>query len=171
MNILYLHGLGSTGLTDDKRAVVMSVLKPEVLIAPVFDYTEEGVEKKIEDLFHAHSFDLIIGSSTGAMVAHTLSCRSNINAILINPAFKHNVVDRLLPKFIRSTEVGRHTFFVFGTEDLTVPMQGTLDFFNVPNTPIDRTLIVEGMEHRFWPSQLEFILKSSTLNSFIDNID
>ncbi|MGB0977689.1 MAG: YqiA/YcfP family alpha/beta fold hydrolase, partial [Prolixibacteraceae bacterium] len=115
MNILYLHGLGSTGLTDDKRAVVMSVLKPEVLIAPVFDYTEEGVEKKIEDLFHAHSFDLIIGSSTGAMVAHTLSCRSNINAILINPAFKHNVVDRLLPKFIRSTEVGKHTFFVFGT--------------------------------------------------------
>ncbi|QZE15740.1 hypothetical protein K4L44_07870 [Halosquirtibacter laminarini] len=167
MKTLYLHGLESTGLTQKKRAVLEKNLNTKDIDAPVFDYYEKEVENKIWNLFNDGNYDLIIGSSTGSMVAHSLIAQKPTKAILINPAFSHEIVDKLMPNLTRSRDVGESSFYVFGELDKTVPRNGTLDYLNVIYLPEDRHLIVKGMEHQIRPEEMNVIFSDTKIRMFL----
>ncbi|QZT37946.1 hypothetical protein K5X82_03355 [Halosquirtibacter xylanolyticus] len=167
MRILYLHGLGSDGLMKGKRDILEKNLKSRNIYSPLLDYYQNEIENKIESIFRKDNYDLIIGSSTGAMVAHALSALYGTKAILMNPAFSHPIVDKLMPKLIRSTRLGDHCIYVFGSEDNVVPIEGTQRFLSIDHFPKGRSMVIEGMEHRIRVEELNQIFSSSLVQSFI----
>lgn len=95
MNIVYLHGLSSSGQSNTANKL-RALFPDDNIIAPDLPVNPNEAMLLIRDTLQKMSIDntIVIGSSMGAMFAHqqTSYCR-----ILINPAFH---VSRLLMEHI-----------------------------------------------------------------------
>lgn len=82
MNILYLHGLKSK-LSEEKRQLLEKYGK---VFAPDIDYSKEHVQpQQIFKKYPITEFNVIIGSSMGALNGYLISNQVGRPALLFNP--------------------------------------------------------------------------------------
>lgn len=83
MKIIYIHGLGSSGVTDTVGSL-RDLIPQSQVIAP--DVPMDPIEalKLLKDIARKENPDLIIGTSMGAMYAQQIR---GFKKILVNPAF------------------------------------------------------------------------------------
>ncbi len=124
MNILYLHGLKSK-LSDVKRKVLE---KHGIVIAPEIDYSKEHIQPlKILQNYHDTEFNVIVGSSMGALNGFIISNWIGRPALLFNPPLMKYPWSLMLPKekFIKSDSPKQ---LLLGGQDDVVDPQETLTF-------------------------------------------
>lgn len=124
MNILYLHGLKSK-LSDVKRRVLE---KHGIVIAPEIDYSKEHIQPlKILQNYPDTEFNVIIGSSMGALNGYIISNWIGRPALLFNPPLVKYPWSLMLPqeKFIK---IDSPKQLLLGGQDDVVDPQETLTF-------------------------------------------
>ena len=124
MNILYLHGLKSK-LKEEKRRILEDYGK---VFAPDIDYSAEHIQPlRILRNYPDTEFNVIIGSSMGALNAYIISNWIGRPALLFNPPLAKHPWSLMLPKekFIRSDSPKQ---LLLGGMDNVVDPQETLTF-------------------------------------------
>lgn len=82
MNILYLHGLNSK-LSPEKRTVLENYGQ---VFAPDIDYSKKYIQPTtVLNAYKSIEFDVVIGSSMGALNAYIISENIGRPALLFNP--------------------------------------------------------------------------------------
>lgn len=82
MNILYLHGLNSK-LSPEKRTVLENYGQ---VFAPDIDYSKKYIQPTtVLNTYKSIEFDVVIGSSMGALNAYIISENIGRPALLFNP--------------------------------------------------------------------------------------
>lgn len=82
MNILYLHGLNSK-LSPEKRTVLENYGQ---VFAPDIDYSKKYIQPTtVLNAYKSTEFDVVIGSSMGALNAYIISDNIGRPALLFNP--------------------------------------------------------------------------------------
>jgi uncharacterized protein len=124
MNILYLHGLKSK-LSEEKRKVLE---KYGNVFAPDIDYAAAHVQPlSILRTYPATEFNVIIGSSMGALNTYIISNWIGRPALLFNPPLVKHPKSLRLPKekFLRSDSSKQ---ILLGAKDEVVDPRETLIF-------------------------------------------
>jgi len=124
MNILYLHGLKSK-LSTQKRNVLE---KYGEVYAPDIDYSKDYDQyNKILQQFPKIEFNVIIGSSMGALNAYIISDWIGRPALLFNPPLSKYPWSTMYPKekFIRGNASKQ---ILLGAKDKIVNPQETLNY-------------------------------------------
>jgi len=124
MNILYLHGLKSK-LSSEKRKVLEKYGK---VFAPDIDYSKDHVQyTEILRKFPNIEFNVIIGSSMGALNSYIISNWIGRPALLFNPPFSKHPwsVMHSKEKFTRGNASKQ---LVLGARDEVVNPQETLKY-------------------------------------------
>ena len=124
MNILYLHGLRSK-LSDVKCKVLE---KYGTVSAPEIDYSKEHIQSlKILQNYPDTEFNVIVGSSMGALNGFIISNWIGRPALLFNPPLMKYPWSLMLPKekFIKSDSPKQ---LLLGGQDDVVDPQETLTF-------------------------------------------
>lgn len=173
MVILYLHGLESKGLSEEKERIIRESIEQDVTIhKPVYDYSKTGFDV-IEEMACEVNPDLIIGSSLGGKLAFVISQLQDVKALLFNPAIAKKQLDQVI-RMPELAEVSNNHFFVFGARDTTVYMNDTIDFLIAKNDHIHsqrdlRHLVIDKLEHRLPPEIIRDTLLQDDVRSFISN--
>jgi len=173
MVILYLHGLESKGLSDEKERMIRDAFEQKVMIhKPVYDYSRTSFDV-IEEMACTINPDLIIGSSLGGKLAFVISQLQNSKAIMFNPAIAKMELDQVIRMPVLTT-VTKHHFFVFGARDTTVSMKDTIDFLIEKNKHVYsqkdlRHLVIDQLAHRLPPEIIRDTLMQEEVCSFIAN--
>lgn len=126
MNILYLHGLKSK-LSDEKRKVLE---KYGNVFAPDIDYSEEHIQnQRILQNYPKTEFNVVIGSSMGALNGYIISNWIGRPALLFNPPLAKYPWSVKLPaeKFVKG--VAPKHLLLGGKDDIVDP-RGTLTFLS-----------------------------------------
>lgn len=150
MRTLYLHGLGSAGITPEKRTVLENFdLEVE---APRIDYRHTNTEF-FDDLVRNIKPELLVGSSMGGRISYWLSNKYQLPAILFNPAIGLNICETIVPieHFEHENKFPKQ-LFIFGEHDRTVQMKEVVDFIGADI----HCLVVEGMSHTVKPEDIDF---------------
>ncbi len=124
MNILYLHGLKSK-LKEEKRRILE---KSGNVFAPDIDYSREHIQPvQILQNYPDTEFNVIIGSSMGALNGYIISDWIGRPALLFNPPLSRHPERIELPKekFIR---INSSKQILLGGKDKVVDPQETLVF-------------------------------------------
>lgn len=149
MKALYLHGLHSEGLTQEKKDV-MSLYDLEV-DAPQIDYFSKDLSF-FENLIETTNPELLIGSSMGGRLAYYLSNKYQLPALLFNPAIGHATCETVIPieDFLHDNKPKKQ-LFVFGEFDDVVNSSEVLDKvgFEV------EYLSIEDMTHQVTPENID----------------
>ncbi len=126
MNILYLHGLKSK-LKEEKRGILE---KYGTVFAPDIDYSREHIQPlQILQNYPDIEFNVIIGSSMGALNGYIISDWIGRPALLFNPPLSKHPGNIGLPKekFIRAASSKQ---ILLGGKDEVVDPKDTLAFLS-----------------------------------------
>ncbi len=126
MNILYLHGLKSK-LKEEKRRILE---KYGNVFAPDIDYSREHIQPvQILQNYPDIEFNVIIGSSMGALNAYIISDWIGRPALLFNPPLSKHPENINLPKekFIK---IFSSKQILLGGKDEVVDPKDTLSFLS-----------------------------------------
>lgn len=97
MNILYLHGLSSSGLGPEKRNILEKYGK---VFSPAIDYrTESNSIELLAEQYRNQNIQAVIGSSMGGFIAYYLADAFKIPSLLFNPALASRPVNQRIPIF------------------------------------------------------------------------
>jgi hypothetical protein len=122
MNILYLHGLQSK-LRKEKRAILENY---GTVFAPDIDYSENHLQPiPILSEFKETEFNVIIGSSMGALNAYIISENIGRPALLFNPPLSKYKVIAFKAHFIKG--IAAKQIILGGNDDVVDPTK-TLNF-------------------------------------------
>lgn len=124
MNILYLHGLKSK-LSKEKREVLE---QHGAVFAPDIDYSMKYIQpQQILQKYHETEFNVVIGSSMGALNAYIISNWIGRPALLFNPPLSKYPWSLMLPKekYLKSASPKQ---IVLGGRDEVVDPGETLIF-------------------------------------------
>jgi hypothetical protein len=124
MNILYLHGLNSK-LSKEKRKILE---KYGNVFAPNIDYSEENIRHlNILRKYPETEFNVIIGSSMGALNAYIISNWIGRPALLFNPPLVKHPWSLMLPeeKFMKADAPKQ---LLLGGKDEVVDPRETFNF-------------------------------------------
>lgn len=124
MNILYLHGLKSK-LSSEKRKILEQYGK---VFAPNIDYSKDHIQyTETLQQFPKIEFNVIIGSSMGALNSYIISNWIGRPALLFNPPLSKHPWSIMHPKvkFIRGIALKQ---MVLGARDEVVNPQETLNY-------------------------------------------
>ncbi|MGM1057242.1 MAG: hypothetical protein ACQEWG_15250 [Bacteroidota bacterium] len=126
MNILYLHGLKSK-LKEEKRNILE---KYGNVFAPDIDYSKEHIQPlQILQNYPDIEFNVIIGSSMGALNGYIISDWIGRPALLFNPPLSKHPERIDLPKE-KFTRVASSKQIVLGGKDEVVDPKETLAFLS-----------------------------------------
>ena len=124
MNILYLHGLKSK-LSSEKRKVLEQYGK---VFAPDIDYSKDHIQyRNILQQFPDSEFNVIIGSSMGALNSYIISNWIGRPTLLFNPPLSKHPWSVMYsePKFIKGNASKQ---VVLGARDEVVDPRETLNY-------------------------------------------
>lgn len=97
MNILYLHGLNSSGLGPEKRRILEKYGK---VFSPAIDYrTEPNSIELLTEQYKNQKIDAVIGSSMGGFIGYYIADAFKIPSLLFNPALASRPVNQRIPFF------------------------------------------------------------------------
>ena len=143
MNILYLHGLNSK-LSDEKREVLERYGK---VFAPDINYSKKHFQPDLLlNEFPNTEFNVVMGSSMGALNAYAISEIIGRPALLFNPPLiKYREIE-FSPKFTRGLSPKQ---IVLGGGDDVVHAAETLNFLgqNLQKSELDIKVLPE-LGHR-----------------------
>ncbi|MFD0976550.1 YqiA/YcfP family alpha/beta fold hydrolase [Salinimicrobium gaetbulicola] len=126
MNILYLHGLKSK-LNDEKRRILEKYGK---VFAPDIDYSGKHIQpQQILRNYPDTQFNVVIGSSMGALNGYIISNQIGRPALLFNPPLgKYAIAEfSLEPRF--TTGLSPKQLLLGGKDDVVDPKE-TLTFLS-----------------------------------------
>lgn len=124
MNILYLHGLKSK-LSSEKRKILEQYGK---VFAPDIDYSKNHVQyTEILRQFPKTEFNVVIGSSMGALNGYIISNWIGRPALLFNPPLSKHPWSTMYSKE-RFTRGDASKQVVLGARDEVVDLQETLKY-------------------------------------------
>ncbi len=171
MVILYLHGLESKGLSDEKERMIRDAFpEPVTIYKPVYDYSNTSFES-IEEMACEVNPDLIIGSSLGGKIGFVIAQLQNVKALLFNPAIAKKQLDQVI-RVPELSAVTKNHFFVFGAKDTTVFMKDTIDFLIKENDHIQdqsdlNHVVFDHLEHRLPAGIIKETLMMDKVQRFI----
>jgi len=100
INILYIHGFGSSYDPNSSKVKSLSKLGPVSGVS--YDYTkpaDENVKFLINHILENPDIDLIVGTSLGGWYAAEVGSRVGIPTVLVNPAIEpHKTLKKYLGK-------------------------------------------------------------------------
>ncbi len=145
MNILYLHGLGSS-LKPEKREILEKYGK---VYGPDINYEQR--KDTIDWLYGSYKekeIDVIIGSSMGGFTGYYLSRLLQTPALLFNPALAARKVKQEIPE--NAPPHQSLVQFILGAQDTTVNPEATLGFIaeHFPKTQDYQISIQKDLEHQ-----------------------
>lgn len=149
LKALYLHGLHSTGLTQEKREVLETYdIKVD---APIIDYSSKDVEF-FEKMVESYKPEMLIGSSMGGRMAYYLSNKYQLPAVLFNPAIGNETCEKLIPipDYLNENRF-KQQLFVFGEFDDVVISS---DVLQKVGYEVD-FLTIEDMTHIVTPENID----------------
>lgn len=148
MKILYVHGLESGPLPDDKR--IPLELLGFTIISPDINYFNGDVLPMLKKIVDTEHPDFIVGSSIGGRVGYYLSNVTKVPALLFNPALDSPQSNELqpIPKFVQDVPKFENQFFVFGGNDDVVYPESTLDFLEHELDFWNDYKLIDSMAHR-----------------------
>jgi predicted esterase YcpF (UPF0227 family) len=124
MNIIYLHGLESKGLTKEKRNAIESL--GHTVDAPLIDYNKKPMFDELTEMVNQGNYDLIIGSSMGGRLGYWISNHLKKPALLFNPALNSPTSNKLQPIPIKDPQYKKQ-LISFGREDDVIDPKVTLN--------------------------------------------
>lgn len=97
MNILYLHGLSSSGLNSEKRKILEKYGK---VFSPAIDYrTEPNSITLLAEQYKDEKIHAVIGSSMGGFIGYYIADAYQIPSLLFNPALASRAVYQRIPTY------------------------------------------------------------------------
>lgn len=97
MNILYLHGLSSSGLGSEKRKILGKYGK---VYSPAIDYrTEPNSIELLVEQYKNEKIKVIIGSSMGGFIGYYIADSYQLPSLLFNPALASRSVNQRIPTY------------------------------------------------------------------------
>lgn len=152
MNILYLHGLKSK-LSEEKRSILENYGK---VFAPDIDYSELHIQpQQILQKYPDTHFNVIIGSSMGALNAYIISDWIGRPALLFNPPLSRHPETIELPKekYFRGLSSKQ---LLLGARDEVVDPKETLAFLSGHLLENDFEITIDPhLSHRIPPDLFE----------------
>lgn len=133
MNILYLHGLQSK-LRKEKRAILENY---GTVFAPDIDYSKNHLQPiPILSEFKETEFNVIIGSSMGALNAYIISENIGRPTLLFNPPLSKYKAIAFKAHFIKGIAAKQ---IILGGNDVVVNAAETLNFLgeNLQNSELN----------------------------------
>lgn len=89
--VIYIHGYGSSGLSETAQNLKRILVKEFQVAAPTYDASHPDMAMAILEstfqLLEARS-PIVVGTSLGGFFANALSRRFNVPAIIVNPSTK-----------------------------------------------------------------------------------
>lgn len=97
MNILYLHGLDSSGLGPEKRKILEKYGK---VFSPAIDYrtSPNSIELLVEQ-YKNEKINAIVGSSMGGFLGYYIADAYKLPSLLFNPALASRPVNQRIPTY------------------------------------------------------------------------
>ena len=122
MNLLYLHGLNSR-LSPEKRTILENYGQ---IFAPDIDYSKKYIQPEtILNAYKSTEFDVVIGSSMGALNAYIISENIGRPALLFNPPLSRYQKVTFTTYFTKNEAPKQ---FLLGAKDEVVNPTETLAF-------------------------------------------
>ena len=84
LNILYLHGLGSSGNSNTVK-LLREALPNDTIYAPDLPFDMKDAVEYVREFYYSHSVDVVIGKSLGGFYACLCG---GVSKIIVNPALK-----------------------------------------------------------------------------------
>ena len=137
MNILYLHGLKSK-LSPEKRQILEQYGK---VYAPGIDYESAYIQPlEILQKFPETHFNVVIGSSMGALNAYIISENIGRPALLFNPPLVKYQTIEFKAKYVKGLASKQ---ILLGGQDVVVDPRETLDYLKQHLTEFELELKVD----------------------------
>jgi predicted esterase YcpF (UPF0227 family) len=135
MKCLYLHGLGSNGLTN--TAKTLQLLGEDVISPSYAPHDFPYSIKMLKDIINEQSPDVIVGTSMGGYFALKLGEITNLPVLAVNPCFEPKA---LLSKYLDTPAIDYETG---DTLDIT---EATLEEYEPFNGFSENHLILIGLQ-------------------------
>lgn len=167
MRALYIHGLESNGLTQEKSDLLAPL--DLSIIAKVYPFKrDKELLADIEQDIFENMPNFLIGSSLGGGLAFYLSNKHNLPALLFNPALHFTRLQQYqnIPSVYLKYPKNKLQHVVFGEFDDIITPGTTIDFLskNYPEDKLDYEIVI-GMQH-----QIPASVFAENILSFIENV-
>ncbi len=126
MNLLYLHGLGSSPRPD--KVAILESLATNVWAPQLYYRKSNTVFSELLPEAIRQKIDFIVGSSAGGFMGYWLSKHLNCDALLYNPALAFQSVMQQIIPVEASQKYEKKYQIILGQQDNVIPPQSTIDY-------------------------------------------